>query len=107
MSYKNFYLTMSILGTFIPWVFFGSFFSFHGIDILFFLKSLFVNGAAAGFSSDVVIALLVFWVWSWQDMKVHRVANWWLVFPASFTVGLSLAFPLYLYMREKQSVQLT
>ncbi|MBC8717169.1 DUF2834 domain-containing protein [Ochrobactrum sp. Marseille-Q0166] len=102
LSYKNFYLAMSVVGTFIPWIFFGSFFSQHGLDIWLFLQSLFVNGAAAGFSADVLITILVFWVWSWRDAAKHNVAQWWLIFPASFCVGLSLAFPLYLYLREKK-----
>lgn len=100
MSLKNFYLAMAVVGTVIPWLFFGSFFALHGPDLLFFMQSLFVNGAAGGFSADVLITIVVFWVWSWQDAKKKNVTRWWLIFPASFLVGLSLALPLYLYLRE-------
>lgn len=101
MSVRNFYLAMAVVGTVVPWLFFGSFFAQKGPDIWFFLRSLFANGAAGGFSADVLITILVFWVWSWRDATQHNVARWWLVLPASFFVGLSLAFPLYLYLRER------
>lgn len=100
MSLKNFYLAMAVVGTVIPWLFFGSFFALHGPDLSFFMQSLFVNGAAGGFSADVLITIVVFWVWSWQDANKKNVTRWWLIFPASFLVGLSLALPLYLYLRE-------
>ena len=102
MSAKTFYLAMAVFGTVVPWLFFGSFFGLHGPDIPLFLQSLFANGAAGGFSADVLITIIVFWVWSWRDAAQNKVARWWLVLPASFCVGLSLALPLYLYLRERR-----
>ena len=101
MTVRTFYLAMAVIGTVIPWLFFGSFFTLHGPDIPLFLQSLFVNGAAGGFSADVLISILVFWVWSGRDAAKANVARWWLVLPAGFFVGLSLALPLYLYLRER------
>lgn len=92
---------MAVIGTVVPWLFFGAFFTQHGPDIPLFLQSLFVNGAAGGFSVDVLVSIVVFWVWSWRDAAKNNVAHWWLIFPASFSVGLSLALPLYLYLRER------
>ena len=101
MNVKNFYLATAVIGTVVPWLFFGSFFSSHGPDIPLFLQSLFANGAAGGFSADVLISIFIFWVWSWRDAAEHSVARWWLVLPTSFFVGLSLALPLYFYLRER------
>lgn len=100
MTIRNFYLAMAVAGTIIPWMLFGSFFGQHGADIPLFLQSLFANGAVGGFSVDVLISIAVFWVWSWRDAAKHKIERWWLVLPASFCVGLSLALPLYLYLRE-------
>lgn len=100
MSARNFYLATAILGTVVPWLFFGSFFTLHGPDIPLFLQSLFINGAAGGFTADILITIVIFWVWSWRDAKKHNITRWWMVLPASFLVGLSLALPLYLYLRE-------
>lgn len=101
MAFRTFFLAMAVIGTVVPWLFFGSFFTQHGPDIPLFLQSLFVNGAAGGFSVDVIVSIVVFWVWSWRDAAKNNVAHWWLIFPASFSVGLSLALPLYLYLRER------
>jgi len=98
---KSFYLICAVIGTIVPWVFFVSFFRQEGINIPLFIQSLFVNGVAGGFSVDVLISIFVFWVWSYADAKEKQIKNWWLVLPAGFTVGLSLALPLYLYMRSK------
>jgi len=100
MTAKTFYLAMAIVGTVVPWLFFGSFFGAHGPDVPLFLQSLFANGAAGGFSADVLICIAIFWVWSWRDARTNKVGRWWLILPASFLVGLSLALPLYLYLRE-------
>lgn len=97
---KTFYLVSAIVGTVIPWLFFATFISTEGLDIPLFVTSLFANGAAGGFSADVLISIVVFWVWSYTDSRQHEVKRWWLVLPAGFTVGLSLALPLYLYLRE-------
>lgn len=97
---KRFYLLSAIIGTIIPWAFFVNFFATEGINIPLFISSLFANGAAGGFSADVLIAIIVFLVWSYNDAQQQKIKKWWLILPATFTVGLSLAFPLYLYLRE-------
>lgn len=101
MTIRNFYMAMAVVGTVVPWMLFGSFFALNGPDIPLFLQSLFANGPAGGFSADVLISILVFWEWSWRDAAKHAVGHWWLVLPASCFVGLSLALPLYLYLRER------
>ena len=98
---KRFYVIAAVIGTIIPWWFFASFFTTEGVNIPLFLSSLFVNGAAGGFSADVLISIVVFWVWSYRDAQKQSISRWWLVLPASCFVGLSLALPLYLYLREE------
>lgn len=97
---KGFYLTMMVVGTVAPWLGFGAFFAERGLDIVAFAQGLFANGAAAGFAVDVLLSILIFLVWSRRDARTQGVNMWWLVLPASFAVGLSLALPLYLYLRE-------
>ena len=101
---RMFYGLTAVIGTVVPWLFFGSFFATSGLDIPAFLVALFANGAAGGFSVDVLLSILVFWVWSWRDAQELRLSHWWLVLPAGVTVGLSLALPLYLWMREGRRV---
>ncbi|WP_020590868.1 DUF2834 domain-containing protein [Kiloniella laminariae] len=98
---RNFYLISAIVGTIVPWIFFGSFYNTSGFDVIKFVTQLFANDAASGFSADVLISLTVFWVWSFFDSKAHDVSKWWTVILAGFCVGLSLALPLYLFLREE------
>ena len=100
MGMKTFYLAMAIVGPVLPWIFFGAFFAEYGLDLPRFIRSVFANGAASGFAVDILISIVIFWVWSWRDAAANGVKRWWLVLPASFLVGLSLALPLYLYLRE-------
>lgn len=100
MSHKTLYLLAAILGTVLPWLFFASFFQQHGIHLLLFARSLFANGAAGGFSLDVLLSLAIFLFWSWHDAQRNSIRSWWLLLPATCCVGLSLALPLYLYLRE-------
>lgn len=89
-----------MIGTVIPWAFFATFFITKGVDIPLFVSSLLVNGAAGGFSADVLISIMIFLFWSYHDARRQGLDRWWLVLPATLTVGLSLSLPLYLYLRE-------
>ena len=100
---KRFYLTAAIIGTIVPWAFFAHFFYQHGFDPIRFILGLFANGAAGGFSADILISIAVFWGWATLDARRHRVKHYWVIYPAGRFVGLSLALPLYLYLREGQS----
>lgn len=97
---RSFYLLMAVIGTIVPWIFFAGFFSANGLDVPGFLGGLFVNGAAGGISADVILSSAVFWAWSRGDALKKGVGNWWILIPATVLVGLSLALPLYLWMRE-------
>ena len=103
MQPRQLYLLFAVTGTVVPWLFFQSFFVQYGLNIPLFVASLFDNGAAGGFAADVLVSILVFIYWAWQDARANRVGRWWLIFPALFTVGLSLAFPLYLYLKSCKS----
>ncbi|MCO6185866.1 DUF2834 domain-containing protein [Rhizobium sp. L1K21] len=97
---RVFYLTMAIIGTVIPWIFFGSYIAANGVNIIGFVRDLFDNDASSGSTADVLIATVVFWVWSFFDARQTNVTKWWFVLPTGICVGLSLALPLYLYLRE-------
>ncbi len=100
MTRKTLYLCLAIIGALLPWLFFGTFFAVEGVDIPLFVQSLFVNPVAAGFTVDLLLSIGIFWFWSYGDARTYNVRHWWLVLPAATFVGLSLALPLYLYLRE-------
>ena len=99
MSLRAFFIVMAIAGAIIPWIFFGSYVGAEGIDLGAFVNGLFATAPAGGFTADLVISSLVFWVWSYVDAQSRNVRYWWIVIPANLLVGLSLAMPLYFAMR--------
>lgn len=97
---KYFYFFMAVAGGVVPWVFFGSWFYQNGFSPAAFLFAVFQNEAAGAFALDVVISSVVFLVWSFLDAKQDGVKGWFWVLPANFLVGLSLALPVYLFIKE-------
>lgn len=99
MTQRTFYILMAIVGTIVPWYFFGGFIGQNGLDLIAFDKALFVNGASAGVTADILITAMVFWAWSYRDAATKGIKGWWLVIPATLLVGVSLGLPMYLAMR--------
>jgi hypothetical protein len=97
---KNIYLIFALLGLLIPYYFLVKFLSTSGFDIPVLVAQLFANNISAFFAIDLVISILVFWVWMVNEANKLRMKNWWLYILASLTVGLSFALPLFLYFRE-------
>ena len=94
---KNVYLSLAIIGAIVPYLFFFDFFAAAGVDLGAFIAALFVNGAAGGFTADLLITSLAFWIFLWQK----KVANLWIYILLNLTIGLSCALPAYLYMRAR------
>lgn len=101
MKPKAVYLVLSVVGALVPyWPFVPWVVAHHGIDLGLFTRELFVNRISAFFGLDVfmsAVALVVF-------MRVERsrvpIRHSWLPLLGLVTVGVSLALPLYLYLRE-------
>ena len=75
----------------------------NGFAPIAFLQSLFVTLPAGGFTIDLLLSIIIFGIWSYHDARHHGVKRWWYVIPATCVVGLSLALPLYLYLRHDQA----
>lgn len=103
MSTKSIYLALAVAGAVIPYIFFTAFISSEGLDLAAFVSALFVNGAAGGFSADLLITSFVFWLWSFRDARQFNVPNWWLMPVINLVIGLSAALPLYLYLRHDRA----
>lgn len=89
---KIFYLVLAIIGGIVPYIFFAQFLA--NSDAGSFVSALFVNGAAGGFSADLLISSVVFWAFLWQRKAPHA----WIYVVINLTIGLSCALPAYLYM---------
>jgi hypothetical protein len=99
----GFYLIMAVAGAILPYVFFIDYMQTHGMGLGGFMSSLFVNGAAGGFSADLLVSSFVFWAFLWQDHRGAGVSRPWIYVVINLTIGLSCALPLYLYFRTRHA----
>lgn len=96
---KKLYLVLATIGAIVPYVFFVDFFQANGISAPNFVKGLFVNGAAGGFTADLLISSFVFWLLMFAETRKGGPSPY-LFIVINLTIGLSCALPAYLYARE-------
>ena len=97
---KNLYLVLAIVGAIVPYVFFMGFFQSEGMALGTFVEALFVNGAAGGFSADLLFTSFVFWLFMFMQAKSDSGPKPYLFIALNLLIGLSCALPAYLYARE-------
>lgn len=97
---KTFYLIMAVIGAVVPYLFFIDFFLANGLNLPGFVGALFVNGAAGGFSADLLITSAVFWAYMFS--RSNGPSPWPFV-ALNLAIGLSCAVPAYLYLTYQAS----
>ena len=102
---KFLYLFLAVVGALVPYIFFFQFFSTEGVQLSGFVSGLFVNGAAGGFTADLLITSLVFWIAMIDRRRKGKGPNPVLFIVLNLLIGLSCALPAYLYVRERDAVK--
>ena len=95
MNLKTAYLGMAIVGAVVPYIFFIGMFADQGIDLVVFVQGLFANGAAGGFTADLLISSFVFWLFMFSR-RGEGPKPWVFIF-LNLTIGLSCALPAYFW----------
>jgi hypothetical protein len=106
MKPKTIYLALCLVGALLPYWQFVPWVVEHGMNLSLFVQNLFVNRISAFFGLDVLVsavALVVFMRIESTRLNIHRR---WLPVLAVLLVGVSLALPLFLYLREARLEQL-
>jgi len=98
---KKLYFGLMIVGAAVPYYFFVQFFLANGVSISSFTEGLFANGAAGGFSADLLISSFIFWLFMYQNQKENGGPRPYIFIALNLFIGLSCALPAYLYVREK------
>ena len=65
------------------------------------IEGMFANRISSIFIIDLLFAVLVFFLWSFNDAKRYGVKNIGLVWLLTMLLGLAGGFPFFLYLREK------
>ena len=85
---KKIYLLLSVVGAIVPYLFFFQFIKAEGLNISAFISALFVNGAAGGFSADLLLASFIFWLFLFQQVKESNGPKPYLFIVLNITIGL-------------------
>ena len=99
---KTLYLILALVGTVVPYIFFMQHFSSEGIGLVGFVQALFANPAAGGFTADLLITSSIFWIFMFQQHRRGKGPSPVIFILLNLLIGLSCAFPAYLYGRERQ-----
>jgi hypothetical protein len=94
-------LGLTVVGFLVPNAMVVAFLSEHGFDLGHYLGNWFGTLPSAQLVVDLAICGVAFVGWSAVDGPRSGVRRWWVTIPATLFVGLCLAIPLYLLLRER------
>jgi len=102
---RAFLMVGCLAGIIIPWWFALHFFVIHGANFSLFFEEMLATRISSFFAADLIVASVIFLVWSWKDSRERGISGWWVVLLSNLVVGLSLALPLYLLKRLESTTK--
>lgn len=100
MKPKTLYLLLCLLGLILPYSQFVPWVLQHGLNLSLFMRELFATRIGGFFGMDVIVSAVALIAFTRIESGRLGIRNRWLVVVAVLTVGVSLALPLFLYLRE-------
>jgi hypothetical protein len=100
MKPKHGYLILCILGIALPYSQFVPWVLQNGLHMKYFVQQLFANRIGGFFGLDVLVSAIVLFRFVNYEGKRLRVRARWAPIVSALLVGVSLGFPLFLYLRE-------
>jgi hypothetical protein len=97
MNIRSLFLLLAIVGGIVPLTYFGQHFASVGFDPVDFIAALFANPAAGGFTADLLISSLVFWIAIFYRRAQGRGPKPTMFILLNLFIGLSCALPAYIY----------
>ena len=101
MNAKTVYLVLCVIGTALPVSQLIPFVRAQGLDLPLMVTQLFANPISSFFGLDVIVTSVVLWVFVAVEGRRAGIRHLWAPLAASLLVGVSLALPLFLYLRER------
>ena len=96
------FLMLAVVGCVLPLIFFVRFLVAEGFNVSSFLRQLFDNNVSTFFAMDVVVSAVTVWVFVYVEGRRKKMKRLWLYVACTLIVGVSLALPLFLAIRERQ-----
>jgi len=100
MKPKTLYLALCLTGLLLPYSQFVPWVLQHGLNPALLVRELFANRISAFFGMDVIVSAVALLAFTRIESRRVGIRRRWLVVVAVLTVGVSLALPLFLYLRE-------
>ncbi|MEM0980952.1 MAG: DUF2834 domain-containing protein [Cyanobacteria bacterium P01_H01_bin.58] len=100
MKTKHTYLLLALIGIVLPYSQLIPWIVDNGLNISLLLQQIIESRIAAFGWLDVIVSALVLFVLIATEGRNRGVSILWLPVFGTLTVGVSLGFPLYLYLRE-------
>ena len=101
MRLRHVYLFLCLLGIIVPYAQLIPWILEHGLNLPLLVRELFVTRIGAFFGLDVVVSAIVLFVFIFAQRRESGVRHVWLPIVGTLLVGVSLGFPLFLYLRER------
>jgi hypothetical protein len=102
MRLRHLYLGLCVIGAVLPYSQLIPWLAIHGLDFPLLLQELFSTRTSGFFALDVVVSAVVLVVFVLSEGRRLDLSLLWLPILATFLVGVSLGFPLFLYMRQRK-----
>lgn len=100
MNRKTLYLILCVLGLALPYAQFVPWVIEHGLNMRLFVQELFANPIGRFFGLDVIISAVALLGFIRNEGARLKMRSLWLPIVSTLLVGVSLGFPLFLYLRE-------
>lgn len=101
MNRKNVYLLLCVVGAVIPYSQFIPWVMENGLRLGLLVRQLFVNRISGFFGLDVLVSSVVLLIFMGVEGRTLRMRLRWMPIVGLCAVGVSLALPLFLYLRER------
>jgi len=102
MKLRHVYLGLCVLGAVLPYSQLLPWFTTHGLDSSLFFQELFSTRISGFFALDVIVSAIVLLIFIFFEGSRLNLSQLWLPIVATLLVGVSLGFPLFLYIRQRK-----
>jgi uncharacterized protein (DUF2062 family) len=106
MKLRHLYLALCVIGTILPYSQLVPWIATHGLDLPLLFQELFSTRVSGFFVMDVIVSAVVLVTFILSEGRRLDLSQLWLPILATLLVGVSLGFPLFLYMRQRKLDQL-
>jgi hypothetical protein len=102
MRLRHAYLGLCLVGIVLPYWALVPWFMENGFDLRLFGQELFATRVGAFFGLDVLVSAIVLFLFVFAEGRRVMIPHLWMPILATLLVGVSLGFPLFLYLRQRK-----